>query len=75
MAWSPEAKRAVAAAAGVAALALLFTRLRGPAEQVVKPGLVDDPERVGKPTSGTATSEKQRDDDFEYDFIIIGGGM
>jgi hypothetical protein len=65
----------VAAATGAAALVLLASRLRGPAEQVVKRGLVDNPERVGKPSNGATASGKQPQDSFEYDFIIIGGGM
>ncbi|QRV97653.1 GMC oxidoreductase [Ceratobasidium sp. AG-Ba] len=73
MSLSPEAKRLAVAAAGAAALALLAARLKGPAEQVVKRGLVDDPEKVGK-LVGVAAANKQLGEEHEYDFVIIGGG-
>ncbi|QRW06017.1 GMC oxidoreductase [Ceratobasidium sp. AG-Ba] len=70
----PEAKKLAIAAAGAAALALLVARLKGPAEQVVKRGLVDDPEKVGNPSAGANTLHKDLPDQFEYDFVIVGGG-
>ncbi|QRW12253.1 GMC oxidoreductase [Ceratobasidium sp. AG-Ba] len=73
MSLSPEAKRLAVAAAGAAALALLAARLRGPAEQIVKRGLVDDPEKVGK-LVGVAAANKLLGEEHEYDFIIGGGG-
>ncbi|QRV83320.1 GMC oxidoreductase [Ceratobasidium sp. AG-Ba] len=76
MSLSPEAKRLAIAAAGAAALALLAARLRGPAEQVVKRGLVDAPEKVGQlaSDSGAALSTKHIKAEYEYDFVIVGGG-
>ncbi|QRV83544.1 GMC oxidoreductase [Ceratobasidium sp. AG-Ba] len=74
MSLSREAKKLAIAAAGAAALALLVARLKGPAEQVVKRGLVDDPEKVGNPSAGANTLHKDLPDQFEYDFVIVGGG-
>lgn len=74
MSLSPEAKQLAAAAAGAVVLALLVKNLKGPAEQVVKRGLVDSPEKVGKPSSGSASLNTQWEDEYEYDFIIVGGG-
>ncbi|QRV97652.1 GMC oxidoreductase [Ceratobasidium sp. AG-Ba] len=74
MSFSPEAKKLAFAIASASAIALLMARLKGPAEQLVKRGLVDDPEKVGKLERGTATFNEQREEEFEYDFVIIGGG-
>ncbi|QRW06020.1 GMC oxidoreductase [Ceratobasidium sp. AG-Ba] len=68
------AKKLAFAIASASAIALLIARLKGPAEQVVKRGLVDDPEKVGKLEGGTGTFNEQREEEFEYDFVIIGGG-
>ncbi|CEL53828.1 hypothetical protein RSOLAG1IB_06609 [Rhizoctonia solani AG-1 IB] len=48
-----------------------------PAEEVIKKGLVDDLEQVGKlaaTTDAQAKQEETDEDPFAYDFIIIGGG-
>jgi len=74
MSLSPETKQLAIAATGAAVLALLAIRLRGPAEQVVKRGLVNDPETVGKRADGATASTKHSEDEYEYDFVIIGGG-
>ncbi|QRV97668.1 GMC oxidoreductase [Ceratobasidium sp. AG-Ba] len=74
MPLSPEANRLVIAAAGAAALALFVARLKKPAEQVAKRGLIDDPEKVGNPSAGANTLHKDLPDQFEYDFVIVGGG-
>ncbi|QRV83541.1 GMC oxidoreductase [Ceratobasidium sp. AG-Ba] len=74
MSFSPEAKKLAFAIASASAIALLIARLKGPAEQVVKRGLVDDPEKVGKLEGGTGTFNEQREEEFEYDFVIIGWG-
>ncbi|KAG9117710.1 hypothetical protein FRC07_007326, partial [Ceratobasidium sp. 392] len=73
MSLSPEAKRLAVAAAGAAVLALIAVRLRGPAEQLVKRGLVDDPEQIGKPVDEADTTKKPLEDEYEYDFVIVGG--
>ncbi|KAG8716512.1 hypothetical protein FRC08_009366 [Ceratobasidium sp. 394] len=71
MSLSLEGRRLAVAAAGAAALALLLAvRLRGSAEKLIKRGLVDDPEKVGKLADGANTSGEEH----EYDFIVIGGG-
>ncbi|KAG9101192.1 hypothetical protein FRC06_003277 [Ceratobasidium sp. 370] len=74
MPLSPEAKQLAIAAAGAAVLALLAIRLQGPAEQIVKRGLVNDPETVGKRADGATASTKHSEEEYEYDFVIIGGG-
>ncbi|KAG8737965.1 hypothetical protein FRC10_007452 [Ceratobasidium sp. 414] len=74
MSLSPEAKKLAIAAAGAAVLALLAIRLRGPAEQVVKRRLVDDPETIGKRADGATASTNHSEEEYEYDFVIIGGG-
>ncbi|CAE6502778.1 unnamed protein product [Rhizoctonia solani] len=76
MSISPEVKRAAITVAGAAAVALAAVHLYQPAEQVIKKGLVDDPEQVGKPinaNTGVDISETN-ENSFTYDFIIIGGG-
>ncbi|KAH7334439.1 GMC oxidoreductase [Rhizoctonia solani] len=76
MSMSPEIQRVAITAAGAAAIALAAAHLYQPAEQIVKKGLVDDPEQVGRPVNtntGVKTSETN-ENAFTYDFIIIGGG-
>ncbi|KAG8692889.1 hypothetical protein FRC08_009469 [Ceratobasidium sp. 394] len=74
MSLSPEAKQLATAAAGAAVLALLAIRLQRPAEQLAKRGLVNNPEMVGKRADGAAASTERLENEYEYDFIIIGGG-
>ncbi|KAG8744815.1 hypothetical protein FRC12_014723, partial [Ceratobasidium sp. 428] len=74
MPLSPEAKRLAVAAAGAAVIALLAARLKGPAEQLVKRGLVDDPEQIGEKFDGDNTLHKPPEDKHRYDFVIVGGG-
>ncbi|CAE6401855.1 unnamed protein product [Rhizoctonia solani] len=75
MTISPEIRRVAFTAAGAAVFAVAAAQLYQPAEQVVKKGLVDDPERVGKPAAADSQAKcKTTDEAFTYDFIIIGGG-
>ncbi|CAE6447695.1 unnamed protein product [Rhizoctonia solani] len=76
MSVSPEMKRVALTAAGAAIAALAAAHLYQPAEQVVKKGLVDNPEQVGKPVKANTDFETNEtdEDSFTYDFIIIGGG-
>ncbi|CAE6437064.1 unnamed protein product [Rhizoctonia solani] len=75
MPMSSEMQRVALTAAGAAAVAFAAAHLYQPAEQVVKKGLVDNPEQVGKPAKLTGVKLAKTDDNlFTYDFIIIGGG-
>ena len=73
MSLSEQTKLLATTVAGAAALAFLITRLQGPAEEVVKRGLVDKLENVGR-LSASATAAEKSFEDNTYDFIIIGGG-
>ncbi|KAF8604058.1 GMC oxidoreductase [Ceratobasidium sp. AG-I] len=73
MSLSEQTKLIATTVAGAAALAFLVTRLQGPAEEVVKRGLVDKLETVGRPVASTTVADESSEDDT-YDFIIIGGG-
>ncbi|KAG8704498.1 hypothetical protein FRC09_003496 [Ceratobasidium sp. 395] len=74
MSLSPEAKKLAVTAAGAAILAIIAVQLRGPAKQAIKRGLINNPETVGKPSETTAISTQDLKGEFEYDFIIVGGG-
>ncbi|KAG8708464.1 hypothetical protein FRC09_001248 [Ceratobasidium sp. 395] len=74
MSLSPEAKQLGIAAAGAAILAMIALLLQRLAKQTIKRGLINNPETVGKPSDTTATSNRKSKGEFEYDFIIIGGG-
>ncbi|KEP49227.1 GMC oxidoreductase [Rhizoctonia solani 123E] len=75
MSMSPEMRRVALTVAGSAVVALAVAHLSQLAEQVVKKGLVENPEQVGMPAElvGVKTGEMD-EDSFTYDFIIIGGG-
>jgi hypothetical protein len=78
MSLSPEMKRVALTATGAAFIALIVAHIGQSVEQVVKRGLVDNPERVGKPVKSdneSATLNQAEEDEFTYDFIIIGGGL
>lgn len=73
MSFSEQTKVLATTVAAAAALAVLVTHLQGPAKEVVKRGLVDKLETVGRPTTSAKATDISSDDDT-YDFIIIGGG-
>jgi hypothetical protein len=77
MSISPELRRVAFTAAGAVVVAMAAAHLYQPAEEVIKKGLVDDLEQVGKlaaTTDAQAKQEETDEDPFAYDFIIIGGG-
>lgn len=77
MSSSSEMQRVALTAAGAVIIALVVAHLRQPAEEAIKRGLVDGPERVGKQAKpeSEATGSSLSEDEFTYDFIIIGGGI
>ncbi|ELU38815.1 GMC oxidoreductase domain-containing protein [Rhizoctonia solani AG-1 IA] len=76
MSISQETRNIALKAAGAAVIAIAATHLYQSLEGIVKKGLVDDPEQVGKLAMPDAQTkyEATDEDPFAYDFIIIGGG-